>query len=190
MSMLSSPFCRLMAAPVAACAWRSAKLSMVGYGRYRLSATMAGYQDSPAKLIDIAQPTIAVDFQLQPSPLASRGDGFVEGDGGGGDRPEFRASGVEGATAPSGYSAAASADEAAVVTARGRVGDGDDLLLPPAEAIPERNCNPIGGHACPRNFRQLHSGPLQADAKRPVLHVGTAQLAETLSFAVSCHEAR
>jgi tetratricopeptide (TPR) repeat protein len=113
----------------------------VGYGRYRLSATMTGYKESASELINLADGTVVADFNLQPVLLTSpTNGGFMDKNSSLSSPPSFRTAGVEGTTAPSGYSAGASAEDAAVVMAGvSRLEDGGLSLIPPTETI--RDCN-------------------------------------------------
>ena len=113
----------------------------VGYGRYRLSATMTGYKESASELINLADGTVVADFNLQPVLLTSpTNGGFMDKNSSLSSPPSFRTAGVEGTTAPSGYSAGASAEDAALVmTGVSRLEDGGLSLIPPAETV--RDCN-------------------------------------------------
>src|ERR1035438_7146674 len=76
----------------------------VGYGRYRLSATMTGYKESASELINLTDGTVVADFNLQPVLLTSpTNGGFMDKNSSLSSPPSFRTAGVEGTTAPSGY---------------------------------------------------------------------------------------
>jgi Flp pilus assembly protein TadD len=111
----------------------------IGYGRYSLSATMTGYKGSASEFVNLADGTATADFTLQPL-LTSPAYGFVGNDDSETNRPSFRTSGVEGTTAPSGYSAGASAEDAALVAAGvSKLEDVGLSLIPPFETI--LDCN-------------------------------------------------
>ena len=155
------------------------RLVGVGYGRYRLSATMAGYRPSASRFIELAEEAVAVNFELQPVlPANPANGGFMGDDGGGTNRPSFRASGIEGATAPSGYSAAASADDAAVVMARvNSLEDAGPSLISPSEAIPECNRESDLLRAV-----QVHPESFESNHQLGVFYFGHGEVAQSVGF--------
>jgi tetratricopeptide (TPR) repeat protein len=93
------------------------------YGEYRISLKKDGYQESVSDPIELKSESLEVNFTLRPlSPTSESPQG------------PFAASGLDGATAPSGYSAGASADDSALVMARLRGLQESDLSLLPAGA--------------------------------------------------------
>ena len=111
----------------------------IGPGRYRLSATMTGYEESAPDLINLANRTVVADFNLLPiSQSSSTTLGFTGQSSSQSSPPSFRAAGIEDSTAPSGYSAGANAEHSALVMDRvSRLEDSSLSLTPPVETIPD-----------------------------------------------------
>ena len=108
------------------------------------------------EIITLAGDTVAVDFSLQP-------DGFVGDDNG---QLSFRASGVEGTIAPSGYSAGANAEEsAAVVTRVGTMNEAGMSLEPSTAKI--QDCNREGDLI---NEARSHPGRFDANHQLGVFY--------------------
>lgn len=113
----------------------------VGYGRYRLTATMTGYEESEPELLSLADRTVVVDFNLVSISVSSSAtEVFTSKSNSQRSPSSFRAAGIDDTTTPSGYSAAASAEHTALVMDRvSRLGDKGLSLTPPVETITDCN---------------------------------------------------
>lgn len=87
------------------------------YGTYTLTATSSGYRQSEAKSFTVTSATATVDFNLMRLLSAGATRALNSKDGRNEEKqpPTFTPAGIQGTIAPSGYSAAASEEEASQV---------------------------------------------------------------------------
>jgi len=89
----------------------------VASGHYSLVASEQGFRTTPAVAIDVGTSNTTVNFTLKPLLKGEAAQTFSADSGGQTHRhpPSFRTSGVQGTTAPSGYSVGVTAEENAQV---------------------------------------------------------------------------
>jgi Flp pilus assembly protein TadD len=139
------------------------RLVNVLYGTYTLAATLTGFTQSDTKSLTVVSVTETVDFTLAPLSRAATVNSFESGSiaSAAKSTPTFSAAGIQGTTAPSGYSAAASAEEASQVM--DRIDGLDEEILsefPPGESLADCNKEAdllVAAHANPKSFDTNHA---------------------------------
>lgn len=114
-------------------------LANIRYGTYTLAATLSGFKQSELTSIAITSASKTIDFNLAPLLSAGIADSLKSGSIGSADKhtPVFIPAGVQGTIAPSGYSAAASAEDASQVMDRVVDLGEEDLSIPiSGESLP------------------------------------------------------
>jgi Flp pilus assembly protein TadD len=108
------------------------RLGNLPYGRYSLAATLTGFKPSDAHSLTVASAAETVDFILTAVSHSAASAAKPT--------PTFSAAGIQGTTAPSGYSAAASTEETSQVMDRVDGLDQEILSALPPGASPA-DCN-------------------------------------------------
>lgn len=89
-------------------------LARIGYGHYWVSANADGFRGSQQVAVDVNSPNTSVNFSF--NALLEEGSPRISGSSGSqGHPPSFQSSGIQGTTAPSGYSAGVTAEQKAQV---------------------------------------------------------------------------
>jgi tetratricopeptide (TPR) repeat protein len=114
----------------------------IPYGAYTLAAASFGFRQSEPKSLIVASATETVDFTLAPLSKSGAAETLKSGSMDGAEKgpPTFSPAGVQGTTAPSGYSAGLSQEEATHVMDRvDSLRDEVLSALPPGEVIADCN---------------------------------------------------
>lgn len=113
-------------------------LANVRYGKYNLVATLPGFKQSELTSLNVTSTATTIDFNLTPQLPSGAEDRLTTGSIGSAEKhaPVFIPAGVQGTIAPSGYSAAASAEDASQITDRvGDLGEQDLSVLTSGEGL-------------------------------------------------------
>jgi Flp pilus assembly protein TadD len=139
------------------------RLANVRDGTYTLAARLTGFNQSDARLLTVVSVNETVDFTLTPLSRAATVNSLESGSIASAAKatPTFSAAGIQGTTAPSGYSAAASAEEASQVM--DRVDGLDEEILsefPPGESLADCDKEAdllVAAHENPKSFDTSHA---------------------------------